>query len=93
MSKYRTGIAIAITLIAVVSLSSCVYRPYNSGYDRGYGYGYGYYPPPPRPIIVRPAPPPRVIYRDNRRMKPYNRGNSRNNGRHYGQNGRTYGPR
>ncbi len=89
MSKHRTGIAIAITLIAIISLSSCVYHP---GYDRGYGHRY--YGPPPRTVIVRPAPPPpRVVYREQRRMKPYNRGNSRNNGHHYGQNGRTYGRR
>lgn len=86
--------AIVMTLIAAVSISSCTYRSYHPAYDNGYGYRH--YPPPPPPrrvVIVRPSPPPRVVYRENRRAKHYKRGNSRNNARQYGHNGRTHGPR
>ncbi|WP_147300379.1 hypothetical protein [Dyadobacter luteus] len=94
MTKNRIGIAIVTTLIMAVTISSCTYRSYHPGYDRGYGYRA--YPPPPPPrrvVVVRPAPPPRVVYRENRRAKHYYRGNSRNNSREYGHNGRTRGPR
>lgn len=57
------GLYIGI-LIAAMSVSSCVYHSRQPYYDNGYGYRH-----PPRTIIVRPSPPPRVVYRDHYKQK------------------------
>jgi len=103
MRNSKIGLTIVGVLIAVISISSCTYRSHGPGYDNGYrggnGYGYGYrYAPPPRVVVVRPTPPPRVIYRNNGRARHYsdrrsNRNYNRQSNRQYGHNGRTHGPR
>ena len=95
MKKIRiAGLYIGL-LVAVMSVSSCVYHSRQPYYDNGYGYGYHR---PPRPIVVRPTPPPRVIYRDNYRGRRHNDRhshryyNKQRNSR-YGHNDRSNGPR
>jgi len=94
MKKIRVISLYMVLLIAAMSVSSCVYHSRAPYYDNGYGYGYHR---PPRPVVVRPTPPPRVIYRNSpRRYKSERRSyryqnNQRNN--RYGHNERYHGPR
>ncbi|GLU50708.1 hypothetical protein [Dyadobacter frigoris] len=99
MKKIRIASLYIGILIAAMSVSSCVYHSRAPYYDNGYGYGGGYgYRAPGPVVVVRPTPPPRVMYRNNYRSRrnydrhsyrSYNR--QRNN--RYGHNDRGHGPR
>ncbi|SEJ17276.1 hypothetical protein SAMN04487995_3603 [Dyadobacter koreensis] len=95
MKKIRIASLYIVLIIAAMSVSSCVYHS-RAPYHDNYGYGYRYHHPP-RPIIVRPTPPPRVIYRDSPRRyrndrRSYKYYNKQRNNR-YGHNERSRGPR
>ncbi|MCF2446137.1 hypothetical protein L0657_19425 [Dyadobacter sp. CY345] len=95
MKKARIVSLYIVLLVAALSVSSCVYHsraPYRDNY--GYGYGYNH---PSRTIVVRPTPPPRVVYRNSPRQYRNDRHsrkyyNKQRNSR-YGHNERTRGPR
>ncbi|MCF0064361.1 hypothetical protein MUK70_25775 [Dyadobacter chenwenxiniae] len=104
MRTNRILLSVIVTIIAAISISSCAYRSpgpgygYDYGYGPAYGYGYRYHrvpPPPPRVVVVKPAHP-RVIHADRYRSSRYDKkaySRQYNNGNHYGQRGRTRGPR
>ncbi|MEO6685126.1 MAG: hypothetical protein ABIN24_04145 [Dyadobacter sp.] len=104
MKKIRIASLYIGILIAAMSVSSCVYHARAPYYDNGYGYGGGYggggygYRSPGPVVVVRPTPPPRVVYRNNYRSgRNYDRHSYRNYNRQrnnrYGHNDRGHGPR
>lgn len=100
MRTNRFLLPLIFTLVAAVGISSCAYRSYGPG--PGYDYGYRSYPPryyrvpppPPRVVVVKPSR--RVVHADRYRSSRYNDRTYRKqyrSGNHYGNNGRTRGPR
>jgi hypothetical protein len=95
MRTNRFLLPVIVTIFTAIGISSCTYRA-NYGPDYGYRYHhrhYRYAPPPPRVVVVKPAPPRRVIRADRQRHDRRNYDRQYRRGNHYGHQGRTYGPR